>query len=199
MGQLTSYSLSDFILFSGGVYYRQFELYNNAIWPLHLLALFFSLFIIYVLWKKPVASWSGRLIAVVLIISWLWVAWAFLYERFYQIHVAANGYALGFLLQAILISWFGIIKNRFVLRTDRTGRYFRVKISFLLLFISLIFYPFIAAISGRSWLQFEMFALTPDPTVLTTIAIFVFYKASFTLYVIPVIWLLISGVTLVVM
>jgi hypothetical protein len=196
MGEITNYSLSDFILFSDKVYYRQFELYNHAIWPLHLIAIVFSLVIIYMLWKKPAAAWSGRLIAVLLTLSWVWVAWAFLYERFYQIHVVANWYALGFVLQAGLITWYGVIKNQFTLSEESRPR---INIGLVLLFISLIIYPFIAFITGRSWLQFEMFSLTPDPTVLATIAILYLCKVSSVLYVIPIIWLLISGVTLIVM
>ena len=196
MGEITSYSLSDFILFSDRVYYRQFELYNHAIWPLHLIAIVFSLVIIYTFWKKPAASWSGRLIAVLLTLSWVWVAWAFLFERFYQIHVVANWYALGFVLQAGLITWYGVIKNQFSLFVQSQPR---INIGLVLLFISLILYPFIAFITGRSWLQFEMFSLTPDPTVLATFAILTLCKVSSVLYVVPIIWLIISGMTLIVM
>ena len=194
MGEIISYSLSDFILFSDKAYYRQFELYNHAIWPLHLIAIVFSLVIIYALWKKP--AWAGRLIAVLLTVSWVWVAWAFLFERFYQIHVVANWYALGFVLQAGLITWYGVIKNQFALFVQSQPR---INIGLVLLFISLIIYPFIAFITGRSWLQFEMFSLTPDPTVLATLAILYLCKVSSVLYVVPIIWLLISGMTLIVM
>ena len=194
MSELTSYSLSDFILFSDKVYYRQFELYNQAIWPLHLIAIVFSLVIIYAVWKKP--AWASRLIAVLLTVSWLWVAWAFLYERFYHIHVVANWYAFCFVLQAGLISWYGVVKKQFTLFEKSQPRMY---FGLVLLFISLIFYPVIAFMTGRSWLQFEMFSLTPDPTVLATLAILVLYKASSVLYVIPITWMLISAVTLIVM
>ena len=192
MDELTSYSLSDFILFSDKVYFRQFELYNLAIWPLHLIAIVFSWVIIFALWKKP--AWAGRVIAIVLTLSWVWVAWAFLYTRFYQIHVVANWYALGYVLQAGLITWYGVIKNQFALLEESRHK---INIGLVLLFISLILYPFISYVAGRSWLQFEIFSLTPDPTVLATLAILVLCKASPILYVIPIIWLLISGVTLV--
>lgn len=194
MNELTSYSLSDFILFSDKVYYRQFELYNQAIWPLHLVAIAFTFLIIYALWKKP--AWAGRIIAVLLTVSWLWVAWAFLYQRFYQIHVVADWYAIGFVLQAGLLSWYGVIKKqlRFI-----EGSQSRINIGLVLLFIALVFYPFIAYMTGRSGLGFEMFSLTPDPTVLATIAILLLSKADRVLYVIPVLWLIISGMTLMVM
>lgn len=191
---MISYRLSDFILFSDKAYYRQFELYNHAIWPLHLIALVFSFVIIYALWKKPV--WAGRVIAALLILSWIWVAWAFLFERFYQIHIVANWYAFGFILQAGLISWYGVIKNQFSLFVQSK---FRINIGLVLLFIALIIYPLIAFVTDRSWLQFEMFSLAPDPTVIATFAILLLCKVSAALYVVPIIWLLISGITLVVM
>jgi len=95
-----------------------------------------------------------------------------------------------------LISWYGIIKNQCTLSEQSRPK---ITIGLVLLFISLILYPFIVLMTGRSWLQFEMFSLAPDPTVLATIAILVLSKASSVLYVIPLIWLLISAVTLIVM
>lgn len=194
MGELASYRLSDFILFSQTTYYRQFELYNQAIWPLHIVVVLLALMIFYALWKKP--AWAGRGIALILTVSWLWVAWAFLYQRFYQIHIVADWYALGFILQAGLIAWYGVIKNRFTLFVKSR---LRLTIGSGLLFITLVFYPFIAAISGRHWMQLEMFALAPDPTALATVAFLLFYKASITLYIIPIIWILLSAMTLLVM
>ena len=136
MGELASYRLSDFILFSQTAYYRQFELYNQAIWPLHLVAILISLLIGYALLKKP--DWAGRVISGLLVVSWCWVAWAFLYQRFYQIHVVADGYALGFVLQAGFITWYGVIKNRLTrIATSQP----RMIIGAGVLFIALVFYP----------------------------------------------------------
>jgi len=194
MGDLTTYRLSDFILFSQTTYFRQFELYNQAIWPLQLVAMLFACVIIYAVWRKP--PWAARLVTVLLVVSWCWVAWAFLYQRFYQIHIIANWYALGFILQAGLIAWYGIIKNRFVFFV---GNPLRVKFGSGLLLIIFILYPFVPFITGRSWLQFEMFALAPDPTVLATLAILLIYKSPRVLYTIPIIWLFLSGMTLFVM
>lgn len=194
MGELASYRLSDFILFSETVYYRQFELYNQAAWPLHGVAILFSLLIGYALWKRP--AWAGRVISGLLVVSWLWVAWAFLYQRYNQIHVVAEWYALGFVLQAGLLAGCGVIKNRLALCVTSQPR---LLIGAWVLFIALVFYPFMPLLSGRNWLQFEMFALAPDPTVLATLAILFIYKAPKGLYVIPVIWVIVSGTTLFVM
>jgi len=194
MGDLASYQLSDFILFSETAYYRQFEFYNQAIWPLHLVAILFSFAIIYMLWKKP--GWAVRAITGLLVASWLWVAWAFLYQRFYQIHVVANWYALGFVVQAGLLAWYGVIKERI---DKGISNQCREQLAIALLALVLIGYPFVAVVSGRSWMQSEMFALAPDPLVLATLAILFFYKSPVVLYVIPIIWVVISSMTLYVM
>jgi len=194
MGNLTSYRLSDFILFSETAYYRQFEIYNQSIWPLQIVALLFSLFILYALWKKP--AWAGQVMSGLLIVSWSWVAWAFLYQRFYQIHVVADWYALCFFLQAGLFTWYGVRKDRFNMITSNQSRLY---IGYLLLLVSIIFYPFIAMLSDRDWMQFEMFAVAPDPTVLATLAILIIFKAPKVLYVIPISWVIVSGATLSVM
>jgi len=194
MGELASYRLSDFILFSETVYYRQFELYNQAIWPLHIVAILFSLLLAYALWKKP--AWAGRVISGCLVVAWLWVAWAFLYQRFQQIHVVAEYYALSFALQAGLLVWYGVIKNRL---TRCSTSQLRIMIGAMALFVALVLYPFTPFMTGRNWLQFEMFAIAPDPTVLATLAILFAYKVPKVLYAIPVIWVIVSGMTLFVM
>lgn len=194
MGELTTYQPSDFILFSQSAYFRQFELYNKAVWPLHIIAILFSVVITYALWRKFV--WTGRLIASLLVVSWLWVALAFLYHRFFQIHIVADWYALAFILQAAFLAWYGIFKNRLNFFVDNQNR---IKIVSLLLFVAILFYPFIAFLSGRSWMQFEMFSLAPDPTALATIAILLFFQAPVVLYIIPLMWLIVSAVTLFIM
>ncbi len=191
MDELASYRFSDFILFSESAYYRQFEFYNQAIWPLHLVALAFAFTILYALYKKP--EWAGRVIALLLVTSWLWVAVAFLYLRFYQIHVVANWYAFGFVLQAGLLLWYGVIKNRLSLHVES---HLRIITGSALLVMSFIIYPFITLPGGRNWQQFEMFALAPDPTAIATFAILLFYKVPRVLFVIPVMWVVLSVMTL---
>lgn len=190
MGDLATYNLSDFILFSGSTYYRQFEIYNQAIWPLHMVAVLFACFVIYATWKKPASA--TRVIAAVLMISWLWVAYAFLYKRFYQIHVVANWYAFVFVIQAFMIGWYGLLNDRFVTTRANTCSQ---KAGLLLIMAAIFIYPLLASITGRAWQQFEMFALAPDPTAVGTLGSLLLYRANKALLIIPATWLLISYVT----
>ena len=124
------------------------------------------------------------------------MAWALLYHRFNQIHVLADRYARGCVLQAILITWYGVIKNCL---DGVVGSQSRKSMATVLFAVVVVGYPLIPVISGRGWMQFEMFALAPDPTVLATLAILLVYNAPKILYVIPVIWVILSGMTLFVM
>ena len=88
MSEWWTYSLSDFLLFSPRIYYRLFELYNAAIWPLQILALALGAAIFGLLLSGVV--WRGRAIATILAACWLWVAWGYLLQRYDTINWAAS-------------------------------------------------------------------------------------------------------------
>lgn len=191
MPEWSTYSLSDLVLFTARTYYRQFELYNQAIWPLHILAILAGVGIFAVLRVKP--FWHGRAIAAILTVSWLWVAWAYHYERFASINWVANWYAILFAIEALLLFWFGVIRNRFLLSRTR-----ELYVTGLLIFLfALLVLPFITLLSGREWRQLEIFAIEPDPTVIATLGLILLSSSrTWILFVIPVFWCLVSGATL---
>ena len=65
------------------------------------------------------AAWSGRAVAAILAALWLFVAWAYLLERYDPINWAARYFAIGFVLQAALLVWTGVIRDR--LRFDHSA------------------------------------------------------------------------------
>ena len=101
MSEWWTYSLSDFLLFSPRTYYRLFELYNSAIWPLQLVSLALGVAILGLLLREAV--WRGRAIAAVLAGCWLWVAWAYFLKRYETINWAAEYVAIGFAVEALLL------------------------------------------------------------------------------------------------
>ncbi len=110
MSEWWTYSLSSFLLFSPRTYYRLFELYNADVWPLQIVTLALGLAILALIWRAPV--WSGRAVAAILVACWLFVAWAYLLERYDSINFAARYFAIGFALQAALLAWTGVIRDR---------------------------------------------------------------------------------------
>jgi Family of unknown function (DUF6064) len=192
MSEWSTYSLSDFLLFSPRTYYRLFELYNLAIWPAQILAIALGLAILALLRRGK--AWQGRAVAAILAACWLWVAWAYLLVRYDTINWAASYFAAGFAIEALLLIWTGLVRNRLFLRpanhvADRAG---------LCIFLfALVAQPLIGPLAGREWAQVEIFGIAPDPTVIATLGVLLMAdRPLWYLYVIPLIWCAVSGATL---
>ncbi|HEY1226717.1 MAG TPA: hypothetical protein VGF26_05300 [Ramlibacter sp.] len=109
MSEWWSYRLSDFLLFSPRTYYRLFELHNVAMWPMHVAALALGVALL-VLALRGRERAAGALLAA----CWLWVAWAFLLQRYATINWAAPWFAAGFAIEGIallLASAFGAART----------------------------------------------------------------------------------------
>ena len=101
MSEWWTYSLSSFLLFSARTYYRLFELTNADVWPLQIITLAAGLAILALIIRGT--AWSGRVIAAILAALWLFVAWAYMLQRYDPINFAARYYAAGFVIQAALL------------------------------------------------------------------------------------------------
>jgi hypothetical protein len=185
-----TYSLPDFLLFTPRTYYRLFALYNLAVWPLHLLAGALGIALLVLLFRG--GAWRGRAIAAILAACWLWVAWAYLYERYDTINWIARYLAIGFAVQAILLIASGVVLNRFT-----PGEGLVSGVGTALVVFALLIQPLLAPLFGRPWTQVEIFGLMPDPTVAATIgALLAMHRAHVPLLVIPLIWCAFTGATL---
>ena len=193
MSEWWTYSLRDLLLFSPQTYYRLFELYNIAWWPLHLLALALGVAVLVLGWRG--GDRAGRIIAVILALSWLWVAWSFQWQRYASINLAAGYFAWAFAAQALLLLWLGVVRGRLT-PTPVSRMQFRFGIGLLL--FALLAIPSLAPLLGRGWTQAEVFGMAPDPTVLATLGALLLAdpRHTYALYPIPVAWCLISGATL---
>jgi Family of unknown function (DUF6064) len=192
MSEWWTYSLSDFLLFSPRTYYRLFELYNLAIWPMQIAALAVGLAILWTWWRGGRAH--GRLIAVLLAVCWLWTAWAYLLGHYDTINWAAGYFATGFALQALLLLWVGFARNGLRLRwvSDAVSR-----IALGIFLFALLLEPLIGPLVGRPWTQTELFGVAPNPTVVATLGILLAAdRPHWMLLVIPLLWCAISGATL---
>ena len=191
MSEWWTYSLSSFLLFSPRTYYRLFELYNVAIWPLQIVAFGLGLTILLV-WLRG-GAWAGRVAAAILAACWLWVAWAYLFVRYDTINWAARYFAVGFVVEALLLIWAGLVRDRFRLSTaDAIG-----KAGIALFVFALVVQPLIGPLTGRPWVQAELFGIAPDPTVVATIGILVAARRLLWMpLIIPLLWCAISSATL---
>lgn len=193
MSEWWTYSLRDLLLFSPHTYYRLFELYNLAWWPLHILALALGAALL-VLGLRG-GDRAGRATATIVALSWLWVAWSFHWQRYASINLAAGYFAWAFAAQGLLLLWMGAVRGRLT-PTPASRMQFCFGIGLLL--FALLAVPSLAPLFGRSWTQAEVFGMAPDPTALATLGVLLLTdpRRTYALYPIPVAWCLISGATL---
>ena len=195
MSEWWTYRPSDFLLFAPRTYYRLFELYNAEIWPLHIVALFAGASI-FLLMRSRIA-WRGRMIAAILATCWLWIAWAFQWQRYATINWAASYFAVGFAIEAALLIWIGVVRDRLQFDSDqgpaaRTGA--------LIFAFALLVQPLLGLLAGRQWGQLEVFGVTPDPTVVATLGLLLAAnRTHWAVLPIPLLWCLVGGATLWVM
>lgn len=194
MFEWSSYSLEDFLLFAPQTYYRLFELYNLAVWPLgHGLAALGGLGILALLLAH--ITWRERAIFALLAGAWTWVAWAYFLSRYASINWAANYYAYGFLLQSALLMLFAILGGK--IASPLNGGW-TARAGACLFIFALLLQPLIGPWQGRGWAEMEITGLAPDPTVAASLGLLLLMQghAKWLLLPIPLLWCFISGTTL---
>jgi uncharacterized protein DUF6064 len=192
MSEWWTYRPEDFLLFSPRVYWRMFELHNAALWPLHVLALAAGLIILLLvaLWPRSSARW----LALVLAILWIFVGWSFLWNRYADINWAAAYIAPAFAVEGVLLLVCGTLRNRIAF--DRRG--LAGWIGYFMLAFALAGQPLLAPLQGRGWASSEVFGIAPDPTAIATLGLLLLSRGRSLplLLPIPVLWCLLSGMTL---
>jgi hypothetical protein len=192
MSEWWTYSLSDFLMFSPRTYYRLFELYNLAVWPWHVPAVGLGLAVL-VVWLRG-GAWQGRVVAAVLAACWLFVACAYLLARYDTINWAGSYFAVAFAIEALLLVWTGLVRNRLPLRPPRDVAGVA---GFCIFVLALLAWPLIGPLLGRPWLQAELFGVAPDPTVVATLGVLVAAdRTRWELFVVPLLWCAVGGATL---
>jgi hypothetical protein len=191
MSEWWTYRPEDFLLFSPRVYWRMFELHNAALWPLQMLALAAGLIII-LLVRRP--GNSARWLAVILAILWIFVGWSFLWNRYATINWAAVYVAPAFAVEGVLLLVSGLLLDG--LAFDRRG--LAGWTGYFILALALAGQPLLAPLQGRGWASSEVFGIAPDPTALATLGLLLLARGRLLplLLPIPVLWCLLSGITL---
>ncbi|RUV60596.1 hypothetical protein EOA85_09145 [Mesorhizobium sp. M5C.F.Ca.IN.020.29.1.1] len=192
MSEWWTYRLEDFLLFSPRVYWRMFELANAAFWPLHLLTLAAGLAIVLLVLRRPPRH--GLWIALVLAAIFAFVGWSFLSSRYAVINWAIAYVAPAFGLQALLLAFGGAARGGLAFEQ----RDIAARLGLLIMAAGLVVYPLLPPLFRRPWTSAEVFGIAPDPTAITTLGVLLAASGGPVplLFAIPLLWLLLSGLTL---
>jgi hypothetical protein len=165
MGEWWTYRLEDFLMFAPRTYWRLIELYNRDTWPLQLLTLAAGIALVGVAAKQGARARSA--VAALLALAWLWVGWAFHWQRYASINWGARYLAAAFLVQALLLiaaaAWLRPAAGATPVAAPRFG--------LLLAAVGVLLYPFVGISAGRPMVQAEVFGLVPEPTALATLGL----------------------------
>jgi hypothetical protein len=178
MSEWWSYRPSSFLLFSERTYRRLFELYNADVWPAHPLALVLGVVLLaLLLGGRPNAA---RPALALLGVCWLWVACAFLWQRYATINWAAVPFVVAFVVEAaglLVAAAAGVrLRGRDVPGADGAGRV-GVAVGAGLVVVALVMPAVLAMLAQRRWQAAEVFGLAPDPTVIATLGVLALLRA----------------------
>lgn len=164
MPEWSTYTLSDFLMYAPRIYWRMVESYNRAFWPLQLPLLAAGFAALWLTHIGTVRAWRPTVL--VLAAIWLWVGWAFLWERYATINWAASYVAIAFGVQAVLLAGMALR-----LRQPAATPGLRSRGLGGLLAAAGLVYPLLGLALGRPWVQAEVFGMAPEPTALVTLGL----------------------------
>jgi hypothetical protein len=192
LGAWTSYSLSDFLLFSDIVYWRLLAAYNEAMWPAQLALVLAGLGMIAGLVRT--GRWQSRAVVLGLAVLWGWVAWGFFDQRYQTINWAAAYMVPVFGGQAVFLAVAALWPTPPRLAASAEPG----TISLIILAFAVLIYPMLAPAGGRSWASGEVFGLSPDPTAVATLAVIAcwHHPMRWLFAAVPLMWSLATGLTL---
>lgn len=188
----TSYRLSDFIMLSARVHDRQIELLNQGFAGLQIVSVLAGLFLV---WAGLRRTRGAQAAAFALLgVAWIFVAWAFLWERYAAVNVVGAYAAPLFTLQGlglVAVALAGVPMGF----GFPTGRW-RAAVPVVILAASTVAYPLFTLALGRPPLQAEFFGMMPDPTALATLCVLALatHRVRYVLMVVPVLWCVVSVV-----
>lgn len=192
MSEWWTYRPSDFLLFAPRTYFRLAESYNLDLWPAQVVAVGAALLLVALAWRG--SRLGGRLVALALAFAWAFVGWRFHWTHYATINWAAIYFAMAFGTQAALLIGAALLDG---LRYDRRPPPARRYAGLAVVVIALALQPLAALMLGRTALQLETPGLFPDPTALLTLGLLLIAgRAQASLFVIPVLWCLVSAATL---
>ncbi len=156
--------------------------YQEFFYPLQFVFVFLSLWVVYSIWKNE--NKNNKFIIGILALFWIWIG--LVYEINYYAQINWFGLYIGtfFIIQAVLLLWFGFFKKEIEFIKNR----FSLILSLLLIFS----YPLLELFYKIHHFEISIIGMLPNITVLFSLLILVLNtkKRVRILFIIPIIWLI---------
>jgi hypothetical protein len=166
-----------------------FAKYNDAVWPVQVLAYLLGLAMVAMVLRPSRAG--DRAVAAGLAAMWLWTGVAYQWLQFSTINPAAYGFAMLFVLQGVL---FSVAAARGTLSFGTPARQMAwAGLAFVV--YAMLLYPLVGLLSGHRYPALPMFGIAPCPVVIFTFGMLMMASAPVSrwLLVVPLVWSLVGG------
>jgi hypothetical protein len=194
MVELRSMVMNPNLPFTREQFLSMFEAYNQAIWPVQILAYVLGITAVaLVVWRSRA---SDRLIAGTLGVCWLWLSGVFLWTFMRTIDTGPGPvvFAAAFAVQGVL--WFAVGVLRHDLRFEARISALSI-VGGLMILYAMLLYPLLGLAVGHVYPRQPMFGVAPCPTTIFTFGLLLLTgtRVSRYLLVIPFIWSVTSGIS----
>lgn len=192
MGDILSYTIRDFLMFSRDVYWRLFALENEALWPLPFLAALAGVVAVgFLLWPRPPLL---RIVGLLMSLACYWVAWHFLWLRFAPVNWPMTYAAGAFALQGLVMFAWAVG----AVRLQPPGG-IGAQFGYLLTAYAVAVHPLTALPAGRAIEGAEFVGIAPGPTAIALLGVAVAAMRGWWAVLavpVPLLWCLWSALTL---
>jgi hypothetical protein len=149
--------------FTVGQFIDVFHRYNEAIWPLQLVAYALGVVLVALLFSRSTSR--HRVIPAALAVYWAFMGVVFMWAFETDIMKAAYLFGALFVVEAGLLLWHGVVRARIVFEPVRGAR---LAAGLAMIAYALVAYPVIGALAGHGYPDAPLFGVAPCPTVIFT-------------------------------
>ena len=164
--------------------------YLGELWPAAVALCALTLAVLCIAWRGRPGG--GRLAGGLLALGWLWVGAVFHLHYFAAVNFAAPLYAGLFILQGLLLVWYGPVRGRLAMRRGTDGPGW---IGTIVVLLAILGYPLLDVVSGYPIEWPRLVGLAAGPTALYTLGLLLHTtgRTPLPLLAVPTTWSLVAG------